>query len=908
MEAFLKQTVDKVISEHDNLEYITIVLPSQRACTYFKHYLRNNVNNTSWLPKIITIDSFFKQNSNLKPVDGIELLIEFYNSYLSIEKKEAEVFDTFIKWASTLLADFNEIDHYLAEPKIIFQDLSNIKNIDNWSFNTDDLTEIQTNFSSFWNKLHAYYLTLNQQLKKQNKAYSGAIYKDVANKAFEIIDNYKENSVYFIGFNALSASEKLLIQTFVSSKKGSFIFDGDEFYINNQNHEAGHFIRKNKGEDFIRKNKIGNYFKESAKSITCIAAQSSIIQAKIAGELLSQINKEELSQTALVLADESLLIPALNSIPKSIDNFNVSMGYSLENTPIFELINSVFTLQENYKKFGQRIYYTSLFKIINNYLLKVKSTKAKDEIVKRNLLFIYPKFIQEQTEFTPILFLFKEWNSDSLFTDVKTCLYQLINYIKTTIKVDKDSLELEYLFATQKLVAKIDRQLGDQNYIKDIKTLKHLFLQLFKQESVAFIGEPLNDLQIIGMLETRALDFKNIIITSVNEGVLPKAENSSSFIPYELKRLYKLPTYKEKEAIYANHFYRFLQRAENIYLIYNEAVSGIAANEKSRYINQLEEELPAYNDKITLKKLTSEIQVYPNINNELIFDSNEVIIAKLNSLNESGFSPTSLRTFINCKQDFYYKYIIGLKDEEDVDETIEANTLGSIIHKVLEDLYEPFIGKFLTEKDILTMLSTFEEYLKTEFKEQYSSDFETGKNYLFYNAAKKTIKTYLNQEKKLVKKHNIKIIALEQKLKKTISLNINGTQKEINIKGTIDRVDLFDNELRIIDYKTGKVSPQDLGITNIEGCIEKAAKEKAFQLMIYLLLAKEEYSQYSNITLGIISFKSLSAGLLELKIKNSSPIEEADAFIEQLEFLMNSIFSKDVAFEHNKKSKYCKYC
>lgn len=909
MESFLEKTVNRVLLEHNNLEGVTIVLPSQRACTYFKFYLKKNVKKTSWLPQIVTIDSFFKQNSEFKSLDGIELLVQFYQVYCKIEKENSEPFDSFIKWAPTLLADFNEIDHYLAEPKIIFQDLANIKSIDNWSFNTDELTDIQTNFSTFWNKLHDYYSSLNEELKKNKKSYSGAIYKEVSNKAFELVDLYEKKSVYFIGFNALSASEKLLIQTFSSSKKGTLIFDGDEFYIDNKNHEAGYFIRKNENEDFINRDDcVKSHFKDSKKNIKLISAQSNITQVKTAGAILANLTPDELNETAVVLADENLLIPCLNSLPSTIDSYNVSMGYSLSNTPIFSLINAVFTLQENYKKYGKRVYYTSLFDIINNYLLKIKNTKAKDSIIARNLLFIYPKFIREQKELEPISFLFEEWNSESIFEDAKNCLFELTKFIKTHIDLDSDSLELEYLFATEKLISKIERQLGNKNYIKDIKTLKRLFLQLFKQESVAFIGEPLDNLQVIGMLETRALDFKNIIMLSVNEGVLPKAENANSFIPYELKKLYKLPTYKEKESIYANHFYRFLQRAENVHLIYNDSVSGIAANEKSRYLNQIEEEFPKYNPELKVEKLTSKIEVYPNQNEELIYHQNDVIKAKLEEINESGFSPTSLRTFINCKQDFYYKYIVGLKDEEEVDETIEANTLGSIIHKVLEDLYLPYVGEFLTEKAIQGMLDSFEEMLSIEFKEQYSDDFETGKNFLFFNAAKKTVSTFLRQEKKLVKDNSIKIIGLEQKLSNSIDFNINGSTKTIKIKGTIDRVDLFNNELRIIDYKTGKVKESDLSLYNIEDSVEKASKEKAFQLMIYLILAQKEFSQYANIKLGIISFKALSLGAIELKIKHSTPQKETEHFVAQLEILMNNIFNPALSFEHNEKSKYCKYC
>ena len=295
--------------------------------------------------------------------------------------------------------------------------------------------------------------------------------------------------------------------------------------------------------------------------------------------------------------------------------------------------------------------------------------------------------------------MFEKWDEKNLLSQVFDSLKRLIDLIVQAISFQGNAMELEYLFSAKRLIQKVENKLTKTDYIQDIKTLKFLFFQLFKAESVAFIGEPLSGLQLIGMLETRALDFENVILVSVNEGVLPKANSANSFFPYELKRLYELPTYKEKEAIYANHFYRLMQRTSKAFLLYNNSTSGMGSTEKSRYIEQLKEELKDQKQiEISEKIISVDI-----VNNKMDYNTvskSEKIIENLQNLAEYGLSPSALNKYIQCPLDFYYSYVVGLRQEDEVEETIEASTFGNVIHKVLEELYKPLLNKILIPEDI----------------------------------------------------------------------------------------------------------------------------------------------------------------------------------------------------------------
>mgnify|MGYP000728273555 CR=1 FL=1 len=916
MKPFLKQLVETVKSEHQYIGKVTMVVPTQRSGVYIKKYLIESATETSWAPTIITIDDFIKANCKLNSIDSIELLFLFYELYVEIEKENADSFFYFSKWAPTLLADFNEMDHYMVNPITIFNDLRNIKEIDNWSFNEEELSDLQTNFTVFWEKLPTYYNRLNDKLTELEKGYSGKLYKWVATSIYEVLDDYEPKTVYFAGFNALSTSEELIIETFVNSGKGQLMLDGDEFYIDNPDHEAGHFLRQQiakKGRKSLKW--IDSYFPKNEKKIDILSSQSEVMMAKATGEILSNLSEEEIKKTALVLADEKLLLPVINSIPESIETYNISLGYALSNSPIFSLLNSIFSIQESFVKHNKSsLHYKSFMGIVEHYLMKkvVNSYHIKQEIVSKNITFISSKFIKEKEELKGLEFVFTKWNEETLLSDAFTAFDTLISMIVESMSFATNSMELEYLFSAQKVIRKVENKLTQKEYIKDLKTLKYLFFQLFKSENVSFIGEPLTGLQVIGMLETRALDFDNIILLSVNEDVLPKGNTGNSFFPYELKRLYKLPTYKEKEAIYANHFYRLLQRSSKVSLLYNNSTSGFGAREKSRYIEQLKEELkPFENITITEKVITSEISKTSKTNQEIKKDKK--VLENLYSLAEYGFSPSALIKFKACPLDFYYTYVVGLREEEEVEEDIEANTFGNIVHKVLEELYKPYKNKVLIEQDINLMLSKVDDYLTQYFKEEYSSHFDSGKNYLMYNGAKKTITAFLKQELKVVKDNELIIKGLERKEVVDFEVEIEGKMLKTKLRGTIDRIDELNQTKRIIDYKTGKVSSTDLGLKNIENVTSnKAMKDKAFQLLFYDLLLEPELIENQEITAGIISTKAISSGLFPLNLKsapnNYPETEDREEFKELVQSIIQEIFDTTAPFVHNEDAKYCKYC
>jgi ATP-dependent helicase/nuclease subunit B len=916
MNPFLKQLVETVKSEHQDIGKVTMVVPTQRSAVYIKKYLIESAQETSWAPTIITIDDFIKTNCKLKSIDSIELLFLFYELYVEIEKEHADSFFYFSKWAPTLLADFNEMDHYMVNPTTIFNDLRNIKEIDDWSFNEDELTDLQQNFTVFWKKLPSYYAKLNDKLTELEKGYSGKLYKWVATSIYEILDDYESNTVYFAGFNALSTSEELIIETFVNSGKGQLILDGDEFYIDNADHEAGYFLRQQiakKGRKSIKW--IDSYFSQNEKKIEILSAQSNVMMAKTAGEILSNLSKEEIKKTALVLADETLLLPVLNSIPESIEKYNISLGYALSNSPIFSLLNSLFSIQESFEKHNKSsLHYKSFLGVVEHYLMKkvVNIYHIKQEIVTKNITFISSKFIKEKEELNSLGFVFTKWNKNALLSDAFSAFDTLISMIVDSITFSTNSMELEYLFSAQKVIRKVENKLTQKDYIKDLKTLKHLFFQLFKSENVSFIGEPLSGLQIIGMLETRALDFENIILLSVNEDVLPKGNTGSSFFPYELKRLYNLPTYKEKEAIYANHFYRLLQRSSKVSLVYNNSTSGFGASEKSRYIEQLKVELTSFkNITVTEKIITSEINKTSKTIQEIQKDGK--VMENLYSLAEYGFSPSALIKFKNCPLDFYYTYVVGLREEEEVEEDIEANTFGNIVHKVLEKLYEPCLNKIVIELDITRMLSLVDEFLTLYFKREYSSHFDTGKNYLMYNGAKKTIIAFLKQELETIKNSELIVKGLERREVIDFEVDIQGNTLKTKLRGTIDRIDELNQTKRIIDYKTGKVSATDLNLKDIQNITSNnEIKDKAFQLLFYDLLLESELKENQEIIAGIISTKAISSGLFQLNLKsspNSYPEkEDREEFKKLVKSIIQEIFDSSTQFVHNEDAKFCRYC
>ncbi len=886
MTSFIQDVLNDLKNKDANFSDLVFVLPSRRAGVFLRRELSFILNQTIFAPKIISIESFVEELSKLKATTNTELLFEFYNTYLELTpEKDREGFDAFSKWAQIILQDFNEIDRYLIPQKKIFDYLKAIKDLEHWSLQSNQ-TELVSSYLKFWNKLNDYYTSFTKSLITKGQGYQGLIYREAFNNIKDYTANTNTKHI-FLGFNALNEAEEAIIQQLLQNDLAAIYWDIDSTFIDNKIHDAGLFIRQHKNNwNYFKKhpfNWINNHY-TTPKNISVFGVPKNIGQAKAIGSILEDLSIEDasLKNTAVVLGDENLLIPVLNSVPESVNTLNITMGFPLKTIPLASLFEHLFTLQ---KKNSETFYYKDVISILSHQfiqpLFKNDSAIALIDLInKNNLVYLtearLAELYKEETDLLTLLF--SNWNNNAN-TALSNC-FKLIKTIKAHLTLDKskNQLGLEYLYRFNTLFNEILRLNETYNHIKDIKGLYSIYKELLSSETLDFQGEPLQGLQIMGMLESRVLDFETIIISNVNEGVLPSGKTNNSFIPFDVKIENKLPTYKEKDAVYTYHFYHLLQRAKNVYILYNTEIDALTGGEKSRFINQLELE-GIHN--ISHKILTPKV---PNHTKALVtVTKTDPVIAQLKEIARKGFSPSSLTSYVRNPIDFYYQKLLGISNLEEVEETIAANTLGTVVHNTLEALYLPFVDQILTADAIKDLIPKIDTYITNFFKEEYKEgDMTKGKNLIVFEIAKRYVLNFLNLEIKNIKKgDSIKIIALEAKVE-NVNIKIETLDFPIQLKGTVDRIDQCNGVTRIIDYKTGKVDQAKVSVINWDDLLTDYDKySKSFQVLLYAYMLQKDKKINLPIQAGIISFKNLSAGFIPFTKKESSHSKTKDTLINQ---------------------------
>lgn len=948
MQSFLEKTVHYLYNKYgDDISELCIVLPNRRAGLFLKTHLSTHLKKTFWSPEILATEDFVALLSELQPADSTTLLFDLYETVKKCNPANTENFDEFGKWGQILLSDFNEIDRYLIDAKQLFGNLKNIKELETWSLNAEEgLTDFQKQYLAFWQLLGTYYSDFTERILSKKQAYQGLAYRIVAADPEVRASRHPWKKIIFAGFNALNLAEEIIIEKLVDADKAEIIWDTDSYYVNNPNQEAGRFIRKYNEYGRFKKIKERNtVFEETLlsnekKNITIIGAAKNVAQAKIAGSLVTSLEKEQghLQNTALVLADENLLFPVLHSLPAALEDINVTMGYPLKNTPVAGYFELVFNLHENGQKIAggksnYSFYHTDLVKLLTHPYTSI-ALAGKEErlsvkpvvqtIQGKNIVFAAQSTLKKLFENLPLEYeilqpVFNHWQSAQ---DAIACVQYLIEVLKDGIIAQQDtnaenksSLELEYLFAFTKIVKRIQVLMSDYpGSIADVKTLRSIINQIVRAGTLPFYGEPLMGLQVMGMLETRTLDFENVILLSCNEDILPSGKAVNSFIPFELKRHFGLPTYSDKDAIFAYHFYRLLQRATTIYLIYNTESDALGSGEKSRFLTQLAYELPKINPNVTITEQLLSIPVKPeNSGIEITVQKTPEILEKLKAKSEFGFSPSLLNKYRNCSIQFYFHGIAGLKEAEEVEETIGADVLGNVIHSVLEKLYAPFIGKKITAGDVKKMKAPVEELTIECFEEYYNrSEISHGKNLLTLKVALKFINNFLDAEIAVItasekKGEPVIVKALEQELETDLVI---GTAT-IKVKGKADRIDSIGKMTRIVDYKTGLAANNELKFDDWDLIRTDAGLSKSFQLLMYAYLyQKMNPAIKDNIQSGIITFRELSAGLKTVKVNGSDFLDEdvLTAFEEQLRILLAEIVDPGVPFSQTTELINCVYC
>ncbi len=889
---------------------LVVVLPNKRARIFLMEAFRRNAGKTIFSPQIVSIEDLILEISGLRSMEPAELLFHFYEVYLSLEKNP-QSFELFANWAKMLLQDFNEIDRYLLDPNHVLSYLKDIEDIKRWGIEVADKTPLLEKYVDFWKQLPSYYNALYDHLMQQGAAYQGLIYREAVHN----IDHYSENKkavrFIFAGFNALNAAEEKIIQHLLSNAQANIFWDAESLFLEDVYHDTGLFMRRFREKWSYYKSYpfewITNDFTQP-KNIRIIGTPKSVGQARIAGELLQNIiqqNGNDLSRTALILGDENLLIPILHSIPAEIKALNITMGYTAKNNPVQLLVTKLFKLHTTaLSKSGKDyvFYYRDLLDVLTHPFVEpfVQAYELVNIIKSHNFTFVTHKKLfdlygRENEMFSR---LFHKWDNGpvAVLQSISDLLLQVREHLAGGNREEK--IAMAFVFTVYKLINKLINYCITYPHIDKAETIFAVYKQLIDLAEVSFEGEPLDGLQVMGVLESRVLDFETVIITSVNEGSFPAGKSHNSFIPHDVKRELGLPTYKEKDAIYTYHFYHLLQRAKNIYLLYNTESEGLDAGEKSRFITQLEVEgQKAHNITHEIRNAFVPDTAYTPVE----IPKTALAMERLQTIAKEGFSPSALTSYIRNPLDFYYRKILRIREADEVEENIALNTLGTIIHGALEQLFKPYTGQKLSLAHIDECHARLDDEVARQFREIFrEGEIKKGRNLLAFEVARRNVLNFLKLEKtSLEEGDDVVILGLEETHERL--LEHESLPFPVLVKGNIDRVELRNGRIRIIDYKTGKVEGRHVALSQWDGLTSDVKYEKIIQVLAYAYIY-EEKAQGREIEVGIISFKNMKSGFLPFKFKEDKKetaivnFDISGQYIAQLVLLLNEIFDPNIAF------------
>lgn len=931
---------------------VCFVFPNRRAGLFFKQYLSKQITKPQWTPKTFSIEDFIDEITGFQVLDNVDMIFELYDIHKKIEKEHTQHFEEFIKWAPVMLADFNDVDEYLAEAESLYKELDETKALSVWNLNRRKLTDFEKNYIRFFNNMLIYYTRLNKKLLAEKKAYRGLAYRKAADLIMKDKYEHSFKRIVFAGFNALSTSEEKIISLLTASGQADTLWNADAYYFERIHHgqpvmEAGKFLYK-----YFKKNSfknplwIDNTFKDTQKEVEIVGVPDTLGQVKYAGSILAaqEVADSDFNNTAIILADESLLVPLLNSIPENVGSFNVTMGLAIHNTPPYQLFESLFTLNENARSFAElrkdvhiRYNLRDIIKILNhpyiggyseslfginpgelNNIIRTEVLSGKVFYSFKDLSGIFS--IKDDKGFFAYLFL--PWKEKPI--EIIDRFSEIIDHLKKVFiqtSVDDDiggELEIEYLFHFAQVIEKLRALLRRFDFVDSIRALHDLLTRLIKSKTIPFYGEPLQGMQVMGMLETRTLDFENVVLLSANENVLPASKYVQSFIPYDIREKHDLPTHKDRDAVYAYHFYSLISRAKRVYITYDTRSDALKGSDKSRFISQIEHELRRYNPGIRINEKILNTELSGVVKQHAIkVEKNELVMKALTEKAGKGISASSLDVLRICSLRFYFKDILKLPEAEEIEEHIDAAMFGSVIHKVLEKLYKPLENQYIRPDVLKNKSKTLEAMVSDAFLDHNrSTDLNHGKNYLILKVASTVLQKFVRAEvsnlEELQKANaSRKIIHSEKRFQRSIKIsNDDVGDIDVKIHGIIDRIDAENEYIRIIDYKTGFINPVDLKIKEWDQLLGDYKFSKGFQLFVYAWLTENLIKDYQKTLLGIFSLRTPAQGLYLSEIKGDKNVSEQDlhsigAIIKEM---LGGLFNISAPFRQTENKETCKYC
>ncbi len=842
MTTFLEYVAQDIISKHGtDLSRVAVVFPNKRASLFMDEYLERAVGRPIWSPAYMTISDLFRQHSDLKVGDDIKLICDLHKTFVSTTGIN-ETLDHFYGWGQLLLADFDDIDKNLADAKKVYANLRDIHEFDDISYLSDEQKEtLKQFFSSFddnqnsklrekflklWQNFYKIYTDYNKRLESQGIIYEGALYRKVA--AEKDIE-FEYDKYIFVGFNLLQKVEQQLFATLQHQGKGFFYWDADAYYLGNRHNEAGKFISQYlqafPNELDINNEAIYDNFNKP-KDITYISAPTENAQARYVSNWLREGDRIKAGRkTVIVLCNEGLLQTVIHQLPPEVDKANITTGYPLAGTPVASFVTVLFELQMFGKAHGTdkyRLHYVN--PVLRHPMAKYVSDKSRELAAHLNEKKRYYPAKTELALDDNLALLFRQISvtSPTATLDMVNWMKQLLKIIGVNAGTESDPLFQESLFRTYTLLNRLSGLMESGDLTIDVTTLQRLVGQLVQTTSIPFHGEPAEGIQIMGVLETRNLDFEHVLMLSTNDGNMPKAVNDSSFIPYSIRKAYGLTTIDNKVAVFAYYFHRLLQRAGNVTLSYNSSTADGMPQEMSRFMLQM---LVESNHDIKRHSLLTG-QTINQISRKEVIKTDE-IMAKLDTFDK--IYPTQLNLYLRCPLRFYYNYILGIEepDEEDEDE-LDARIFGDIFHESAEMIYKPFVGKTVTKADIEAFLKdphklddivddAFRVHLfkmeKNEIRPEYN-----GLQIINRSVILRYLKKLLRIDMNLAP---FRMKGVEIEVGRTLSFPTSRGEITKKFGGKIDRLDEIEDNtdglrIRVVDYKTGsKKNANAKGIDDI---------------------------------------------------------------------------------------------
>lgn len=939
------------------IQDIAFVFPNRRAGIFFQKYLAEVAGHPLFSPPIMTISDLFIRLTPYQPADRIQMLFILYRHYIALSHSE-ESFDNFVFWGEMLLNDFDDVDKYVVNAKELFTNIQDLKEIENRF--SDILTENQIEFIrrfwdhfipamesekkmqfiALWEILYPLYEALRNELKEKGLAYEGMIFREVAEKAKkrdEPLLPYKQ--IVFIGLNVLSTSEEMLMHRLKELDIADFYWDYNAPTLQDEYNKATFFLSRNRKAFPSKLLLDADPQEETCPEIELIGIPSAVGQAKQTQDILNDLilsgaipDPSKAINTAIVLPDEHLLLPMLYSVPEMINPINITMGYTLSNTPVAGLMESIFDLQKHFRmvRGEAQFYHRKVLSLLSHRYILLSGTaeinRLSKEIKQFNKVFI-PVSELGRTELLKLLFVSLETADQAA-----DYLIAILEYLQQGIENKNESnaeeaehsislsaLEKEFLYHYYITVKRLKEVIRDERTLMNVTTFFRLLGKMAGSISIPFRGEPLSGLQIMGVLETRALDFENLIILSMNEGIFPMTKVANTFIPHNLRKGFGLSTLEHQDSIYAYYFYRMIYRAKKLYLLYDTRTEGLQTGEMSRYIYQLK-----YHYQIPIHEKIMNYDITVKENQTIQIQKNEFVRKQLDRFLSGGdraLSASAINTYIDCPLKFYLGYVEKVSPEEEVSESVEASTFGSIYHGIMEIIYNRMQGKLVTgdllekiQKDNLLLTSLIEEMFAKYYFQTPKIRPLTGQNYLTGEIIRKYVKQTLATDRKYTP-----FVYTHSEFPIDIQHTFDGV-RQIRIKGSIDRIDEKDGITRIIDYKTGKGETVFKNIPDLFDSQKKDRPKAVMQVFMYAMIYLRE-KHPACIRPGIYPLRELFKTQFDWSIihetkvngrKIQQPVIDFSIYNAEFTDVFNEciqeIFNPEKPFIQTENTQICEYC